>query len=304
MVWRKVFGKHTEPEPTRPTGPEISDEEREMPPGARLRSMPPHLEQAIHRRAGAEPPGDPAQRRLNALRRQREAILYDIEQGELAAAGDNPWTARIALLTEAMTTVSADLTATAEIAPGPWSPVPDTPITIGEIEAGDVSSVAFAIGDNQFAYSEDPDWAERGHQITRTELVRRSGDVAALVPDDTPDMLRMPLRDHLEDSLFVFASNLRDRVLDGEELPGSPTLADLARPCPICGGWTDWHGTCQACARRNAAIADLKREERRLLDERNREAEERHRLVEGLPLARKRLRDVEADLARLGERRP
>jgi hypothetical protein len=45
----------------------------------------------------------------------------------------------------------------------------------------------------------------------------------------------------------------------------------------------------------------LKREEVRLLDERAREAEDRARIVEGLSLARTRLRNVEADLARLGE---
>jgi hypothetical protein len=45
----------------------------------------------------------------------------------------------------------------------------------------------------------------------------------------------------------------------------------------------------------------LRRETNRLLDERTIEAEERHKLIEGLPLARRRLRDVESELARLGE---
>ena len=95
----------------------------------------------------------------------------------------------------------------------------------------------------------------------------------------------------------MFASDLRDRTLDGEPVPAAATLADLARPCPQCGGWTDWRGTCQACASRAAAAASLKREERRLLDERAAEAEEQHRVAERLPLARRRLRDLDAQIA-------
>ncbi|HYJ13121.1 MAG TPA: hypothetical protein VEW66_06000, partial [Thermomicrobiales bacterium] len=69
-------------------------------------------------------------------------------------------------------------------------------------------------------------------------------------------------------------------------------------------GWTDWRGTCQACAQRQASLASLRREATRLLDERTVEAEERHKLIDGLPLARRRLRDVDADLVRLGEPTP
>lgn len=297
MVWRNLFRKSGR-----------QDEPGEPPQGTRpmtpSRAIPPHLAQAIEKRStsrGTGPPPDPEQRKLAGLRRKRVAILFDIEQGELAAAPDNPWTQRIALLTEAMVGVSDDLAGASQVEPGPYHPVPATPIVIGTIDTGDAASVEFSVGGNHFTYTEDPDWAERGHQIARTELVRRSGDVESLVPGDTPGDLRDGLRAHLGDSLFVMASDLRDRALDGEPLPTEPTLADHAAPCPVCGGWTDWRGTCQTCARRNAHIMELKREEGRLLDERVREAEERRRLIEGLPLARKRLRDVEADLARLGE---
>ncbi len=297
MVWRNLFRKSTR-----------QDEPEAQPADVRTaspaRDIPPHLAQAIEKRSGESnsgPPQDPAQRKLAGLRRKRVAILFDIEQGELAASPDNPWTQRIAHLTEAMTGVSDDILEVSTIDPGPYHPVPPTPITIGAIESGDAASVEFAVGENRFTYSEDQDWAERGHQIARTELVRRRGDVDALVPGDTPHDLRDDLRTHLGDSLFVMASDLRDRALDGERLPVNPTLADHAAPCSICGGWTDWRGTCQTCARRNARIMELKREEGRLLDERTREAEERRRLVEGMPLAQKRLRDVDSDLARLGE---
>lgn len=297
MAWRNLFRK-----PTRQDEPESPPPEPSS--AAPSRSIPPHLAQVIEKRSGGSGSGvpqDPAQRKLAGLRRKRVVILFDIEQGELAASPDNPWTQRIALLTEAMTGVSDDLAGANTIEPGPYLPVPPASITIGAIDVGDASSVEFAVGDDRFVYSEDQDWAERGHQIARSELVRRMGDVDSLVPGDTPKDLRDGLRAHLSDSLFVMASDLRDRALDGEPLPSRPTLADHAAPCPICGGWTDWRGTCQNCARRNARIMELKREEVRLLDERAREAEDRRRLVEGMPLARKRLRDVEADLARLGE---
>jgi hypothetical protein len=300
MAWRNFFKKtveRTEPEST----------SGETPGQSVIRTIPPHLTQVIARRSGGdadERPHDPQQRKLAALRRQRLAILFDIEQGELAASPDNPWSNRIGLLTDAMITVADDIKSTSEIIPGPFFPLPDTPIEIGAIATDDAAVVEFTVGGQRLQYSEDVDWAERGHQITRTELVRRAGDVEPLIPASTPDELRDALHEHLEDSLFVFASDLRDRSLDGEALPLNPKLADLAAPCPVCGGWSDWRGTCQNCARRNAAIMALKREEARLLDERAREAEERHRLVEGLSLARKRLRDVEADLARLGDTIP
>ncbi len=297
MVWRNLFRK-----PTRQDEPEAQP--ADVRTASPARDIPPHLAQVIEKRSGGSGSGvprDPEQRKLAGLRRNRVAILFDIEQGGLAASPDNPWTQRIALLTETMTSVSDDILEASTIDPGPYHPVPPTPITIGAIESGDAASVEFSVGDDRFVYSEDQDWAERGHQIARTELVRRRGDADTLVPHDTPHELRDELRAHLSDSLFVMASDLRDRAFDGDPLPTNPTLADHAAPCPVCAGWTDWRGTCQACARRNARIMELKREEGRLLDERAREAEERRRLVEGMPLARKRLRDVDADLARLGE---
>lgn len=293
MVWRKLFGGSTE-----------SDSDKIASGDESRRTMPPHLAQAIERRSveGArQSPEDPVQHKLAGLRRQRHAILFDIEQAELAASPDNPWTNRITLLGEAMQTVRDDLAIASRVVPGPFHPVPATPIAVEAIDEGDVATVAFTGGDERFVYADDPDWAERGHQIARTELVRQLGSVDKLVPGDTPTDLCEALGNHLSDSLFVFASDLRDRSLDGEPLPVSPTLADLATPCPVCGGWMDWRGTCQICARRDAEAMALKREEMRLLDERTREAEERNRIVEGLSLARTRLRNVEADLARLGE---
>lgn len=299
MAWKNLFKK--------PDTPTTDTDEQAPAPAARLpgasRNVPPHLAQAIERRNAESGEAarqlSPEQRRLARLNRQRTAILFDIEQGELAASPENPWLDRIALLGEAMETVSQDSRAAQQVTPGPFAPLPPTPITIETVEDdGEIATVAFTIGGESFRYAEEPDWADRSRVITRSELQRKQGDPAALVPDTVPESLRDALVDHLSGSLFVFAAELRDNMLDGEPQPENPRLADLASPCPVCGGWTDWRGTCQNCARRNARLMELKREEVRLLDERASEAEERRRLMEGLPLARKRLRDVDAEIQR------
>lgn len=275
MIWRNLTRKHR-------TSNESPDPAQSPTPDQAAPALSPHDE-----------------RRLAGLMRQRQAIMFDIEQGELAISPENPWTTRIALLTDALGTVSADIKRVGAVTPGPWHPVPAIPVTIERLDVGDVSTVILAVAGEPFEFAEEPDWAERGHQVARPELTRRSGDAARLLPDDTPSDLRVALTDHLASSLLVLAADLRDRALDGDPLPASITLADLARACPTCGGWTDWRGTCQACARRQADVNALRREESRLLDERNAEYEQRHKLAEGLPIAQRRLKDVETEIARL-----
>jgi len=295
MVWKR-FRKRLNPEPDARTETQTA---RGAAPDVN-RELPAHLARQVERRPADSTGGGPnAARRIAAMERQRLAMLYDIEQGELAIADDNPWKDRIELLTQAMGTVIDDLKALKQVPPSPFIPLPATPIVIDEVVTDPAASVRFAIGPDTFAYAEERDWAERGHQMIRTELIPLEGDPALLVPADVPADLRKPLLHHLTDSLFVLASDLRDRTLDGDPLPKAATLADLAGPCPRCGSWTDWRGTCQACASRTAAESALKREERRLLDERAGEAEEEHRLAERLPLARRRLRDLDARIAAL-----
>jgi hypothetical protein len=273
------------------------DDDQSLPPAsdAAERPLPPHLA-AARERAQPETPPDRIARRAAELHRRRQAALFDIAQGELASSEDNPWQERIALLSEALATVNDDLARLDNTPPEPYAPLPETPITHISVGDDEPPSVRFSIGDRRFVYAEEIDWAERGHQVTRGELRRQEGDPTSLVPRETPPDVREALDTHLTESLFVFASDLRDRVLDGEPLPSDPTLADLGRPCDACGGWLDWRGRCQACARRNAERLSLKRELDRLMDERASEAEERHRFAERLPVARRRLADVEIEL--------
>ena len=273
------------------------DEEPGSPPAgdAAERPLPPHLA-AARERARRETAPDRVARRAAELNRRRQAALFDIEQGEFASRADNPWQERIALLSDALVTVNEDMARLDSVPPEPYAPLPATPVTDLRVSDEEPPSVSFMIGEERFVFAEEIDWAERGHQLARGELRQQQGDPRRLVPPDTPPAIREALTAHLTESLFVFASDLRDRALDQEPLPHGPTLGDLGRPCGTCGGWLDWRGRCQACTRRNAERLALKRESDRLLDERASEAEEQHRLVERLPAARRRLAEVEMEL--------
>jgi hypothetical protein len=201
-----------------------------------------------------------------------------------------------------MKTVETDRKVLQQVTPAPTFPVAPIPIAGIEVETDPVATVAFSVGEHRFFYAEERDWAERGHSVTIGELRLQEGRVDDLLPDGVPADIRPALRNHLDESLFVFASDLRDRVIDQVALPEHPTLFDLAKPCAVCGGWLDWMGRCQVCRNREAGLQELKREENRLLSERAREAEERHRLEERLPVARRRLRDIETEIAALQSR--
>lgn len=269
---------------------------RNDPPPASVpeRPLPPHMQRIVEERSRPLTEGDAPSRDIE---RRRLALQYDIDQGELALAPDNPWTHRIELLTEALAQVEAELQLARTVSPSPFSPVPETPITDTHVSASEPYSVSFTIGDEHFAWQEKLDWEERGGILAQPELEQTSGNAGALVPDATPPDLRTPLADHLRDSIFTFATTLRDARLDGDMLPEGRTLADLARPCPTCGGWTDANGHCNACAIRRGNEQQLFHERQRLMSERAAEAEERHRLSERLPLARRRMAELEREIA-------
>jgi hypothetical protein len=235
------------------------------------------------------------------LRQRRQDALFDVERAESALAADNPWQERIELLTDALATVDADLHALDDLPPAPSYPMQPTPIRDLVATADEPADVAFAIGNQTFRFREEIDWDQRGGPTVRGDLRPVAGDPAALVPSDVPPALHEALVQHLTDSLLVFATDLRDRALNDQALPDSPTLADLARPCPDCGGWEDWRGRCDECARRDLRRQALRAEADRLDIERAAEAEERHRLAERIPIARRRLAQIDADLAALGE---
>lgn len=264
------------------------------------RKLPPHMQRIVNERAhNIDDEQMAAESRRVALERRRMAIQFDIDQGELALSPDNPWTHRIELLTEALANVEAELAEARVVVPGPFFPLPETPIEQILVSESEPYSVSFQIGDVAFAWSERLDWAERGGLLAQPDFVQDAGSVDSLIPAETPEDLRAPLRNHLLESVTAFAIHLRDARLDGEELATGTTLADLARPCPVCGGWMDFNGACNTCAMRKVQEQRLFQERQHMMKERSSEAEERHRLGERLPLALRRMADLERELAEL-----
>jgi len=244
--------------------------------------------------------GDKAQR-LSRLKQRREGALYDLSQAELAHEEDNPWQQRMKLLTEAIETVNHDLDDLEHLPKRDLPGLPPTPIAIDEIRPEEPTAVKFRVGNEPFYYEADLDWAERGGPIVHGDLLLRSGNPASLVPDSMPAELKSELADHLTDSLFVFATDLRDRAIDGDPPPEHPTLSDLARPCPECGGWQDWRGNCSECKRRQWRGQQLEAELNRLESDRAAELEDQAKWADRLPIARKRLLDIDGEIAAIGD---
>lgn len=264
------------------------------------RKLPPHMQRIIQERSRSIDDHQAANESARAaLERRRMAIQFDIDQGELAMQPDNPWTHRIELLTEALANVESELAASRVVEPAPFHQLPATPIQDVQVSESEPYAISFAIGEERFTWQEKLDWIERGGLLAQPDLEHTGGRPSALVPSDTPAELVEDLAAHLRNAIAAFAVSLRDARLNGETLPQVETLPDLAMPCPVCGGWMDANNHCNACAHRKAAEQGLFHERQRLMKERSAEAEERHRLSERLPLARRRMEDLERELANL-----
>lgn len=278
MVWKRLFGKKTEPE----------REPAELAPDASgiVRRRPPAADPAL-------------QPRLDTLRQRRDMAAYDLERAIAARQPENPWRERMELLDRSLATIEEDLQAIEAMTPLPVFPLPETPITDIAVNLAEPVSVAFNIGPEHFRWEEEVDWDQRGGPVVRGQIQQRSGNAAALVPPDIPAERREALARHLAESVAVFALDLRDRALEGETLPEHPTLADLARPCPECGDWLDWRGHCATCATRAWQRQNLHLEATRLEQEREAEEADRYKWSERLPVARRRLEDADAEIAKL-----
>jgi hypothetical protein len=203
------------------------------------------------------------------------------------------------LLDASLATIEEDLRALDATPALPAIPLPETPITDIAVSLEEPVTIAFTIGPQQFRWEEEADWDQRGGPVVRGQVRQRSGDATALVPPDVPEDRREALERHLTESATVFAIDLRDRALEGEPLPAAPTLADLARPCPVCGDWLDWRGHCDTCANRAYQRQTLHAEAARIAQERDDEEEDRYKWAERLLVARKRLADLDAEIAKL-----
>ena len=281
MAWKRLFGKNKDAEVQTPAP---------ATPAADASGI-------VRRRPPAVDPD--MQSRLDTLRRRRDMAAYDLERAVAARQPENPWRERMDLLDRSLATIEDDLRALDAATPLPPILLPEMPITEIEVRLDEPVSIAFAIESEHFRWEEEVDWDQRGGPVVRGQVRQRSGNAAALVPSDVPAARREALERHLAESASVFALDLRDRALNGEPLPEQPTLADLARPCPVCGDWLDWRGHCDTCATRAYQRQTLRGEAARLAHERDDEEEDRHKWSERFPVARKRLADLDAEIAKL-----
>ena len=234
------------------------------------------------------------------LRRRRETVLFDVEQAELANAPENPWQERIKLLDEALIAVRAEFERANSVVELPGTAFPAMSVEAISATDGPPPSVSFRVGLEEFRYEEEQDWAERGFQLARGELQLVSGDPSHLLGAEAATEQFEARLEQLTASLFVFASDIRDRSLEGQTLTEHVTVADLATPDTEHGGWRDWKGHSTAKARQEARLHELHAEEQRLLESRARELEDLAKWENRLPIARRRLTDVDAEIAALG----
>jgi hypothetical protein len=244
---------------------------------------------------------DPAalERRRKRLERRAADLRYDLALAESALRMPNRWSERVEQLNAAIEQAQRDIRTTLEAPPGRAGvALPPWPLVVDAVQPQEPAEVRFRIDDVAFRYSEEIDWAERGHQKAEPQLRRTAGDVAALLPPDVPDDRAGELTEHLAHGLATLAAQLRDDALVGHTTP-LYTLADLASPCPECGGWRDLRGRCPACQARQWAAERLRADADRLINERNDQLEEARRWSERLPIIQRQLADTEAELAAL-----
>lgn len=244
---------------------------------------------------------DPAQaaRRRARLERRVADLRYDLALALSAGQPHNRWTERVAELDAAIAQARSDADAVlAPPAEPAGIPLPPLPVTVERVVSSEPGEVRFRVGDETFEYTEELDWAERGHQMAEPVLRRVAGSVTTLLPPDLPPERRAELHEHLAHGLGTLAALLREGGLAPADAERK-TLADLADPCPICGGWRDLLGRCPACQQRRWESDALHAEAARLLKERNDQLDEAHRWAERRGLLQRQLLDAEAELARL-----
>lgn len=238
-------------------------------------------------------------KRLNTLRRRRDALLFDVEQSEMAARPDNPWLARIDLLNQTIASVQADLEAVEPLPVPPRVPFDATPVRIDTVRWEDPAIVAILIGNERIEFISELDWAERGAYISRNELIFESGDLDRLLPGELPIEQVVETRERLEHALFIFASDLRNRAEQDEPMPRNVTLDLIIQICPVCGDWRAWGGYCPTCTEVEQRQARFRQEIERIHADIAAEREERDKLADRLPVALRRLAETDQEIARI-----
>ncbi len=238
-------------------------------------------------------------RRLRRLLQRRRDLEFDMDQAGSARQPVNRWTERVDQLNAAIAQAQADLAAaTPKPSGSPPLSLAETPIETVEVRPDEPATVILRIGESVLEYQEELDWAERGHQMALPQIYRSEGDVIPLLPPTLDVDERTRLIEHLRHSFATLANDVLERTID-DEPRGELTLADLARPCPDCGGWLDLKGRCPECTELDWQRQQIRADLSRLIKERNDVLRELERLRERLPIIHRQIADVEADIEEL-----
>ncbi|MFN3337928.1 MAG: hypothetical protein ACK42I_10580, partial [Thermomicrobium sp.] len=181
----------------------------------------------------------------------------------------------------------------------PEPPLPAVAVQVRVDVEAQPATVSLEIDGMTFHWVEEVDWAERGHQIAPARLRRVEGDVAALLEEVGYGCPQEELRETLAASLELLAADALAAARREGVVWVPLTLADLARPCERCGGWRDVRGRCPTCAARDWQRQQLLLERNRLRQERDEVYRDWQRTRDRLPVARRQLAEVEADIRAL-----
>jgi hypothetical protein len=242
---------------------------------------------------------DAERRSLRRLLKRQDDLEYDLQRAEEALNDENQWTERIEQLNQAVEQAIADREAI-DPAPEPVErpQLQPTPIEITDLREAEPARITLRIASVDISYTEEIDWAERGHQVTMPELRRIEGDVEDLMPSLEDPNIQQELREHLRHSLAIYANQVLEHAAAGTE-PPAMTLADMTRRCPDCGGWLDQKGRCPNCAELNWKRQEIDADLQRLRKERDAVIQDLERQRDRLPIIRRQLEEARSDIEKL-----
>ncbi len=169
-------------------------------------------------RDAPQPSSDP---RVERLLKRIQAIEDEIEAVERSGDPESSFQQRIAVHAAALETIEREISAESQLEARTLPSLPPTPITDIQVALSPVPRVSFAIGPHRFSYAEEIDWAERGTQIVRGDLIGEDIDPTGLIPEGIAPELQDELAAHLDRSLFGFATELRDRTVESTAAPSA-----------------------------------------------------------------------------------
>ncbi len=242
---------------------------------------------------------DAERRRLARLLRRREELSYDLALAEQALAEENRWTERLRELDSALAEVESQLAALEGASRREAEPaLPVVPVEVVVELEGSPVTVRLTVAGASLRWMEEIDWAERGHQVAPARLRRVDGGAADVLEAVGYAEPSSSLVMTLEASLDQLAADALAAVR--RERHWTPvTLADVVRPCPHCGGWIDLRGRCPTCTALEWQRQQLLLERNRLRRERGEVLRDWQRMRDRLPVIRRQLAEVEADIRQL-----